>query len=65
MVLNKGQKYLSQKGILSRRKTEAYIKNGWIKVNQEVVTDMGYHIDPDHDEITFSEEIGDWGNIFV
>ena len=51
------QKHLSQQGILSRRKTETYIKNGWIKVNGVTITDMGCHIDPEKDDITFSEEI--------
>lgn len=51
------QKHLSQQGILSRRKTETYIQNGWVKVNGETVTDLGTHIDPDTDTITFSEEV--------
>ena len=51
------QKHLSQQGLLSRRKTEAYIQNGWIKVNGETITDMGVHIDPETDTITFSEEV--------
>lgn len=35
------QKYCSERGICSRRKAEEYIKKGWIKVNGEVVTELG------------------------
>jgi 23S rRNA pseudouridine2605 synthase len=51
------QKYLSQKGILSRRKTEEYIKKGWISVNGKIVEELGFGIEPTKDKIEFSEEI--------
>lgn len=45
------QKYLSQQGILSRREAEAYIQHGWIKLNGQVVQEMGVQIDPSKDKV--------------
>jgi 23S rRNA pseudouridine2605 synthase len=50
------QKYCSEKGIASRRKTEEYIKNGWIKVNGRVVTELGIKIDPEKDVVELGDE---------
>lgn len=51
------QKYLSEQGILSRRKAETYLKAGWIKVNGKVVTEMGLKIDPKIDKIELDDAI--------
>ncbi|MBC2714150.1 MAG: rRNA pseudouridine synthase [Desulfobacteraceae bacterium] len=45
------QKYLSGAGICSRRKGEEYIKSGRIKVNGEVVTQLGVQVDPEKDQV--------------
>ncbi len=45
------QKYLSQQGILSRREAEAYIRQGWIKLNGKVVREMGVQVDPSKDKV--------------
>lgn len=45
------QKYLSTAGVCSRRAGEALIKEGRIKVNGNVVTEMGVTVDPDHDQV--------------
>jgi 23S rRNA pseudouridine2605 synthase/23S rRNA pseudouridine2604 synthase len=45
------QKYLSVAGICSRRKGEEYIKAGWVKVNGEVVTELGVKVDPERDAV--------------
>ncbi len=50
------QKHLSQEGILSRRKTEEYIKKGWILLNGEVVIDLGTKIEPGKDIVELTEE---------
>lgn len=50
------QKVLSNKGILSRRKAEEYLAKGWIKVNGEVVTQMGRRVDPEVDVIELVED---------
>ena len=51
------QKYLSMQGILSRRKAEEYLKNGWISVNGKVVTELGYQFDPQKDVLELADEI--------
>jgi len=45
------QKYCSERGIASRRKTEEYIQKGWITVNGTVVTELGTRVDPEHDTV--------------
>lgn len=45
------QKYMSERKILSRRETESYILKGLIKVNGEIVRDLGRQIDPEKDKI--------------
>jgi len=50
------QKYCSEKGIASRRKAEEYIINGWIKVNGQVVTELGTKIDPANDKVELTTE---------
>ena len=45
------QKYLSQQGVLSRREAEAYILQGWIKLNGQVVREMGVQMDPSKDKV--------------
>ena len=47
------QKFLSNYGICSRRKAEELILNGLIKVNGEVVTQLGKKIDPEKDEVIY------------
>lgn len=42
---------MSERKILSRRETEAYILKGLIKVNGEIVRDLGRQIDPEKDKI--------------
>ena len=39
------QKYMSECGIASRRKCEEYIEQGLVKVNGEVVTELGTKIE--------------------
>lgn len=50
------QKYCSEKGLASRRKAEEYIRKGWIKVNGQVVTELGTKVDPEKDLIELSKE---------
>lgn len=51
------QKYCSQRGLASRRETEEYLKNGWIKVNGVVVTEPGTKVDPEKDIVEFLDEV--------
>ena len=50
------QKFLSGAGICSRRRGEEYIKAGWVKVNGQVVTELGVKIDPDKDLVEVDNE---------
>lgn len=45
------QKFLSSAGICSRRRGEAYIKAGLVRVNGAVVTQLGTKINPDKDRV--------------
>lgn len=47
------QKFLAGQGICSRRKAEEHILNGDVKVNGNIVTELGIKIIPKKDEILF------------
>jgi pseudouridine synthase len=57
MPLIRLQKFLSKAGICSRRKGEEYIKAGFIRVNNTVVTELGTKIDPFNDRVQFRGEV--------
>ncbi|MDD3819493.1 MAG: pseudouridine synthase [Actinomycetota bacterium] len=48
------QHFLSRTGIASRRKAEALIKNGLVKVNGKVVLEPFFQVDPVKDKIEFN-----------
>lgn len=47
-------KYISNAGICSRREADEYIKTGVVKVNGEVITELGYKIKPT-DKVMFGD----------
>ena len=47
------QKFLSRAGVASRRKSEGLIEAGRIRVNGEVVRELGSKVDPDRDRVEF------------
>ncbi len=51
------QKYLAECGIASRRKAEELILAGKVKVNGEVVTELGTKINPSKDKVMYNNEI--------
>jgi 23S rRNA pseudouridine2605 synthase/23S rRNA pseudouridine2604 synthase len=53
MPMMRLQKFLSHAGICSRRKGEEYIREGRIRVNNRVVTELGTKVDPDKDRVEF------------
>ena len=57
ILLVRLQKFLSQSGIASRRKSEELIRQGKVKVNGEVVNIMGTKINPQHDEVRVNDKI--------
>ena len=48
------QKYLAECGIASRRKCEELIKQGLVKVNGKIVTELGTKIDPEKDIVEYA-----------
>lgn len=49
-------KFLSECGIASRRKSEEFIKEGRITINGKVVNDYSYEVYADEDEVLFDGE---------
>lgn len=50
------QKYLAECGIASRRKCEEYIIQGKVKVNGQIVTELGTKINPQKDNVKFENK---------
>lgn len=50
-------KYLADRGVASRRKCDEYITQGLVKVNGEVITQLGTKVDPEHDEVSWAGKI--------
>jgi len=59
MSLIRLQKFLSEAGICSRRKGEEYIKAGFVRVNNNVVTELGEKVDPQKDRVEFKGKVVD------
>ena len=51
------QKYLAEAGIASRRKAEELISQGKVKVNKQVVTELGTKIDPNKDKVEYEGKL--------
>jgi pseudouridine synthase len=51
MALERLQKFLSRCGVASRRQAELWIQEGKIRVNGQVVTELGVRIDPERDRV--------------
>jgi pseudouridine synthase len=48
-------KYIARCGICSRRKADEFIAQGFVKVNNLRVTEMGHIVDTDRDKVTFKQ----------
>ncbi len=51
------QKFLANAGICSRRKAEKYILEGKVKVNGEIIFELGMKINPVIDEVIFDGKV--------
>lgn len=51
------QKFLANQGVCSRRKAEQYILEGKVKVNGQVVIELGTKINTDVDKIEFNNKL--------
>ncbi|WP_138206872.1 pseudouridine synthase [Haloimpatiens lingqiaonensis] len=56
-MMERLQKYMARCGVASRRKCEEFIANGEVKVNDEIVTELGFKVDPSSDKVVFRGEI--------
>ena len=52
-------KYLADRGLCSRREAETLIEKGWISVNGEVLTQLGYKVQPG-DQVTVDDAAQDF-----
>jgi 23S rRNA pseudouridine2605 synthase/23S rRNA pseudouridine2604 synthase len=50
------QKYLAHAGLCSRRKAEEHILKGRVRVNKQIVKQLGTKIDPEFDQVFFDNE---------
>lgn len=57
MALVRLQKFLSSAGFCSRRRGEVYIREGHVRVNGEVITELGTKIDPDNDRVEVDNQV--------
>ncbi|TDO89404.1 ribosomal large subunit pseudouridine synthase B [Halanaerobium saccharolyticum] len=51
------QKVMAHAGVASRRKSEEIITEGRVKVNGEIVEEMGFKVDPEQDEIVVDGKV--------
>ena len=56
MELKRINKFIADSGITSRRKAEELILQGRVSVNNQVVTELGYRINSDRDEVFIDGE---------
>ncbi len=60
MALNRTirlQKYLAECGLASRRKAELLISEGSVSVDGKIITEMGYKLDPELQEVRYRGEL--------
>ena len=51
------QKYIAKAGVASRRKSEEIILSGKVKVNGEIVTEMGVKVQPGIDKVYVEDKL--------
>jgi 23S rRNA pseudouridine2605 synthase/23S rRNA pseudouridine2604 synthase len=54
------QKFLADRGIASRRKAEGLILSGEVKVNGQVVMELGTKVDPEKDKVEAGGSVVGW-----
>jgi len=59
-------KFLAESGISSRRKSEEFISQGRVAVNDKIILDLGHKVDTEKDEVTLDgERIRPKKNIYI
>jgi 23S rRNA pseudouridine2605 synthase len=56
-MLERLQKYMAECGVASRRKCEEIILSGRVKVNEEIIKELGFKIDSDTDRVFLDGKI--------
>ena len=56
MALKRINKFIAESGITSRRKAEELILQGRVSVNNKVIIELSYRINPDRDEVFIDGE---------
>ena len=51
------QKFMARCGVASRRKCEEIITEGRVKVNNSIVAELGYKVDPENDKVYVDDKI--------
>ncbi|MFD3157141.1 pseudouridine synthase [Haloimpatiens sp. FM7330] len=51
------QKYMASCGVASRRKCEELIIQGKVKVNDTIITELGYKVDPQKDKVYYNSKL--------
>lgn len=57
MELVRLNKYLKDQDICSRRKADEFIAKGYIKVNSQIITELGFKLNPLVDKVELSPEL--------
>jgi pseudouridine synthase len=57
MALVRLNKYLASLGIASRREADTIIENGEVRINGEIVTQLGTKVDPDIDKVEVKNSV--------
>lgn len=57
MQLIRLNKYLKDMDLCSRRKADEFIAKGYVQVNKQIITELGYKIDPAKDVVTLLEDL--------
>lgn len=57
MQLVRLNKYLKDMDICSRRKADDFISKGYIKINSQIITELGYKVDPEKDIIEIMPQL--------
>jgi len=50
-------KFLANCGVASRRHSEGFIREGYVRVNDQIITEDGFQIDPEVDKVYFQEKL--------
>jgi 23S rRNA pseudouridine2605 synthase len=58
-MLQRLQKIIAQAGIASRRHAEELIRSGQVRVNGEIVTELGSKADPEHDRVEVAGRVAE------